>query len=70
MLYPYVAGSQDAHLQRGLPLMRHLALVYPGDRRAASTDDQYLFGCDLLVARVSTRVLRFTGAVAPGTSRG
>ncbi|CAI9407421.1 TIM-barrel domain-containing protein [Nocardioides sp. T2.26MG-1] len=55
MLYPYVAGSQDAYLQRGMPLMRHLALAYPGDHRAASTDDEYLFGRDLLVAPVSTK---------------
>ena len=55
MLYPYVAGSQDAYLHRGLPLMRHLALAYPGDRRAVSTDDEYLFGRDLLVAPVTTQ---------------
>ncbi|WP_296605496.1 TIM-barrel domain-containing protein [Nocardioides sp.] len=55
MLYPYVAGSQDAYLHRGLPLMRHLALVHPGDRRAVATDDEYLFGRDLLVAPVTTQ---------------
>ena len=53
MLYPYVAGSQDAYRQRGLPLMRHLALVAPGDRRAVGRDDEYLFGDDLLVAPVT-----------------
>ncbi len=55
MLYPYIAGSQDAYLHRGLPLMRHLALVHPGDRRAVRTDDEYLFGRDLLVAPVTTQ---------------
>ena len=52
MLYPYVAGSQDAYRATGLPLMRHLALVHPGDPRAVRSDDEYLFGSDLLVAPV------------------
>ncbi len=54
MLYPYIAGSQDVYQQRGLPLMRHLALVHPRDRQAVHTDDEYLFGRDLLVAPVTT----------------
>ncbi|WP_141012837.1 TIM-barrel domain-containing protein [Nocardioides sambongensis] len=53
MLYPYVAGSQDEYQGRGLPLMRHLSLVYPGDARAVRTDDSYLFGRALLVAPVT-----------------
>jgi len=54
MLYPYVAGSQDAYEHTGLPLMRDLALVYPEDARAVRADDEYLFGSDLLVAPVIT----------------
>ncbi|ABL80477.1 glycoside hydrolase, family 31 [Nocardioides sp. JS614] len=54
MLYPYIAGSQDAYLQRGLPLMRHLALVHPADGQAVRADDEYLFGRDLLVAPVTS----------------
>ncbi|WP_395657142.1 TIM-barrel domain-containing protein [Nocardioides sp.] len=53
MLYPYVAGSQDAYQAQGLPLMRHLALVDPTDPTAVATDDEYLFGSDLLVAPVT-----------------
>lgn len=53
MLYPYVAGSQDEYQRTGLPLMRHLALTHPRDPRAVGTDDQYLFGRDLLVAPVT-----------------
>lgn len=53
MLYPYVAGSQDAYQQHGMPLMRHLALVDPKDPVAVATDDEYLFGQDLLVAPVT-----------------
>ncbi|WP_395693139.1 TIM-barrel domain-containing protein [Nocardioides sp.] len=52
MLYPYVAGSQDAYQADGMPLMRHLALVAPHDPQAVRTDSEYLFGSDLLVAPV------------------
>lgn len=55
MLYPYVAGSQDAYHRSGLPLMRHLALTNPGDAKAVVADDQYLFGDDLLVAPVTRK---------------
>lgn len=54
MLYPYLAGSQDTYEHTGLPLMRALALIHPGDRRAVSAEDEYLFGGDLLVAPVIT----------------
>lgn len=53
MLYPYIAGSQEAYEATGLPLMRHLALVHPRDARAVRTHDEYLFGSDLLVAPVT-----------------
>ena len=53
MLYPYVAGSQDAYQRHGMPLMRHLALVHPGDSRAVASDDEYLFGQNLLVAPIT-----------------
>jgi alpha-glucosidase (family GH31 glycosyl hydrolase) len=52
-LYPYIAGSQDAYAESGLPLMRHLALVTPDDPRALGTRDEHLFGADLLVAPVT-----------------
>lgn len=55
MLYPYIAGSQEAYHRTGLPLMRHLALTDPGDARAVATDDQYLFGDDLLVAPITRK---------------
>ena len=53
MLYPYIAGSQDAYERSGLPLMRQLALVHPNDPKAVRTSDEYLFGRDLLVAPVT-----------------
>jgi hypothetical protein len=36
----------------GVPIMRHLLLTWPDDPQAVATDDQYLFGPDVLVAPV------------------
>ncbi len=52
-LYPYIAGSEDAYDDAGLPLMRHHALATPHDELVAGLDSQYLFGADLLVAPVT-----------------
>ena len=49
-LYPYIAAHEAHYRRTGLPLMRHLALAYPRDARAAATDDEFLFGPDLLAA--------------------
>jgi alpha-glucosidase (family GH31 glycosyl hydrolase) len=51
-LYPYIAAAVAEYRRTGMPLMRHLALAYPRDRRAVTTDDQFLFGPDLLAAPV------------------
>jgi alpha-glucosidase (family GH31 glycosyl hydrolase) len=51
-LYPYIAAHEAEYRRTGLPLMRHLALTDPADARAAATDDQFLFGPDLLAAPV------------------
>jgi alpha-glucosidase (family GH31 glycosyl hydrolase) len=51
-LYPYLAAADSAYRRTGLPIMRHLALAYPRDRRAVASDDQFLFGPDLLAAPV------------------
>jgi alpha-D-xyloside xylohydrolase len=53
-LYPYLAAADRAYRRGGLPIMRHLALAYPGDRRAVAQDDEFLFGRDLLAAPVLT----------------
>ena len=36
----------------GMPLMRHLALRWPGDRDAVAREDEFMFGPDLLAAPV------------------
>jgi alpha-glucosidase (family GH31 glycosyl hydrolase) len=51
-LEPYVAAAERQYNATGMPLMRQLMLVYPGDRRAATRQDEYMFGPDLLVAPV------------------
>jgi sulfoquinovosidase len=53
-LYPYLSSAQRTYDKSGMPMMRQLALVYPDDDRAAQSDDEYLFGPDLLVAPVLT----------------
>ncbi|HXT36077.1 MAG TPA: TIM-barrel domain-containing protein, partial [Chloroflexota bacterium] len=51
-LFPYLyAAARVAHLT-GMPIMRHLFLAYPGDRRVYGLNDEYLLGPDLLVAPV------------------
>ena len=51
-LYPYISAASRVYQRTGMPLTRHLALAYPGDERAARTQDQFLFGPDLLAAPV------------------
>ena len=54
-LYPYLAAADRQYRRTGLPIMRHLVLAYPADRRAAAVEDQFLFGPDLLAAPVLDR---------------
>ncbi|HKP91579.1 MAG TPA: TIM-barrel domain-containing protein [Thermoleophilaceae bacterium] len=51
-LYPYLSAADRRYRRTGMPIMRHLALAFPGDRRAAARDDEYMLGPDLLVAPV------------------
>ena len=51
-LYPYIAAQDAVYRRTGRPLMSHLALAHPTDARAVATDDEFLFGPDLLVAPV------------------
>jgi alpha-glucosidase (family GH31 glycosyl hydrolase) len=51
-LYPYLAAAERTYDRTGLPLMRHLALAWPGDPRATARDDEFLLGPSLLVAPV------------------
>jgi alpha-glucosidase (family GH31 glycosyl hydrolase) len=51
-LYPYLVAAQRRYRRSGMPLMRHLALVAPEDRRAVGRDDEFMLGPDLLAAPV------------------
>ncbi len=51
-LYPYLAAADASYRRSGLPIMRHLVLAYPRDRRALAAEDEFLFGPDLLAAPV------------------
>jgi alpha-glucosidase (family GH31 glycosyl hydrolase) len=57
-LYPYLAAAEAEYQRSGLPVMRHLALVFPDDPQAVAQDEQFMFGPDLLAAPV----------VAPGAT--
>jgi len=51
-LYPYLAAADRRYRRSGMPIMRHLSLVFPDERRAVGTDDAFMFGDDLLAAPV------------------
>jgi len=51
-LYPYQRAADTEYRRTGMPAMRQLALVYPGDQRAGGLEDQFMFGPDLLAAPV------------------
>jgi sulfoquinovosidase len=53
-LEPYLAAAERSYDATGMPIMRHLALEWPGDPRATARDDEYMFGDDLLAAPVMT----------------
>lgn len=51
-LYPYISAADATYRRSGLPIMRQMALSYPGDPRSAELEDQFMFGPDLLAAPV------------------
>jgi alpha-glucosidase (family GH31 glycosyl hydrolase) len=51
-LYPYIAAADATYGRTGVPIMRHLALRWPGDAKAVAREDEFLFGPDLLAAPV------------------
>lgn len=51
-LYPYLQAADAEYRRSGMPMMRQLALSFPDDRRATGSEDEFMFGDDLLVAPV------------------
>jgi alpha-glucosidase (family GH31 glycosyl hydrolase) len=64
-LLPYLRAADAEHRRTGLPLMRHLALVHPGDPRAVAQDTEFLLGEDLLAAPVTAPGVRRRAVYAP-----
>jgi alpha-glucosidase len=51
-LLPYIYNVMQQAGETGVPAMRPLFLEYPMEEAAASLDDEFLFGSDLLVAPI------------------
>jgi alpha-glucosidase len=51
-LFPYIYTYARKSYDTGLPLMRPLALEYPGDKTALDVDTEFIFGKEMLVAPV------------------
>ena len=64
-LYPYLVAAQSEYRDTGMPLMRHMALAFPGDDALVALDDQFMFGPSLLAAPVPGALDRELG-VPPG----
>lgn len=61
-LAPYTAQYAALAVSQGVPIVRPLAYAYPDDAAAVATEDEYLYGPDLLVAPAAS-VLVETGVV-------
>ncbi len=51
-LRPYIREAMDECSRSGLPVMRPLFFDFSGDKTAWETEDEYMFGSDILVAPV------------------
>ena len=51
-LNPYLQAADRTYRRTGLPLMRHMALVEPGNPAMLSEEDQFMFGPSVLAAPV------------------
>ncbi len=65
-LLPYIYTAAWQAARRGLPMMRPLALAFPGDLRTYNLDDQFLLGDSLLVAPVTRPARRSRRVYLPG----
>lgn len=51
-LLPYIYNVMQQASQTGVPALRPLFVEFPNDENAAGTEDEFMFGSDLLVAPV------------------
>ncbi len=66
-LMPYLLGAARQAAADGTPIMRAMALAFPGDPACTYLDRQYMLGDDLLVAPVLTESGEVTYYVPAGT---
>lgn len=52
VLRPYILQQAEITSKTGLPMMRHLFIQFPDDKKVFGIDDEYMFGESLLVAPV------------------
>ncbi len=64
-LYPYLLAADATYRHTGMPLMRALVLVAPGDARALAVDDEFMVGPSLLAAPVVSNGARERKVYAP-----
>jgi len=62
-LGPYRKTLYEQAASKGWPVVRHLALHYPGDKKSWTVDDQFLMGSELLVAPIKNKC--FTKPLCP-----
>ncbi len=69
-MFPYRYTLAKAASDRGLPMMRHMALHFASDDKAAAIKDQFMLGPSLLVAPVQEDKARQRKVYLPKTDGG
>jgi alpha-D-xyloside xylohydrolase len=67
-LFPYIYSLAGAVTQHAATIMRPLVMDFPGDLRARSLTDEFLFGPSLLIAPIVSYKQRSRDVYLPGTS--
>jgi alpha-glucosidase/alpha-D-xyloside xylohydrolase len=68
-LLPYIYTLAWEASEAGLPMMRPLWTVYPGDREAVDVDNEYMFGANLLVTPVTAQGAKNWKVYFPGKGK-
>lgn len=64
-LRPYLTQEAAYCVEHGRPLMAHLCLDFPADKRAQSCNDQYMLGRSLLVAPITDENVNIRNVYLP-----
>jgi alpha-D-xyloside xylohydrolase len=68
-LRPYIMEQMELAARKGTPPMRPLFFDFPDDARAATVDDQFMFGPDVLVAPILEAGATKRGVYLPAGAR-